>query len=92
MDSDPLDNLLDKVRDEKSFLIFLEALASDKIAEDMKPSIPYSAGAHGWEHGDIGSYLEAAARCAADGGKMLDAPMNAWQRAAEILYGGKFYE
>ncbi|MEP7706759.1 hypothetical protein [Paraglaciecola sp. 25GB23A] len=94
-----LDNLLEMVFDEKSFLNFVQALGEDfheekQIVKDS-PSLPYSNGQLGWENGSIDTMLDAAA---AWGNSTLMNPSNntfsknPWYRCAHILYAGKFYE
>jgi hypothetical protein len=94
-----LDNLLEMVFDEKSFLNFVQALGEDfheekQIVKDS-PSSPYSNGQLGWENGSIDTMLDAAA---AWGNSTLMNPSNntssknPWYRCAHILYAGKFYE
>ena len=85
--------LADKVIDEKSFLIFLDALAEDwndgQTTEAQQPSDPNGAGANGWENGTIGTVLEAAS---AWGQVPRERPENTWTLVAHILHAGKFYE
>lgn len=87
-----LDALLETVRDEKTFVDFLQALAADfdmdrTILEATPEAYAYSAGPLGWEHGTISDYLFAAAAWADP------APTdNPWRRCAEILLAGKVYE
>jgi len=94
-----LSQLADEVHDEKSFLDFVEALRADwkdeKHKESKAPSSPYSAGANGWENGEIGAFLDAAAswgKSSAHGLASYTKPENPWRRAAHILHAGKFYE
>lgn len=104
--SDNLDQLLESVSDEDSFLIFLDALAKDRAEEEVKekanPSNPYGAGANGWQHGSIADFLDAAASWGEsskdgmsfqpDGFPKWEKPSNPWKRCAEIIYMGKHYE
>ncbi|WP_282609320.1 hypothetical protein [Pelagibius sp. Alg239-R121] len=86
------------VRDETSFIEFLDVLAQDKEAEDAlettTPSSPYGPGQLGWENGCIASYLSAATAFGqtylSNGGIAPGA--NPWRVCAEILLGGKYYE
>ena len=52
--------LLEEVRDEPSFVRFVEALAADWNYEARKdkvsPGPASSRGANGWEHGTIGAF------------------------------------
>lgn len=90
--------LADTVHDEKSFLDFVEALRADwdeKEIENKTPSLPYSAGANGWENGEVGAFLDAAAswgKSSIKGMPTYTKPENPWCRAAHILHAGKFYE
>ena len=92
------EDYLDSVVDEKTFLEFLQILSEDWEKEERieakTPSPPYTAGALGWENGDIGSFLEAAAACGIDhlptGG--VEPNSNIWRKAASIIYGGKIYQ
>lgn len=94
-----LSNALDRVTDERSFLDFLTALASDWFSEAeieaTTPSSPYSSGALGWENGSIGAFLEAScawANASAKGLKYYTPSENPWRRTADILMAGKIYE
>ena len=91
--------LADTVHDEKTFLEFLMALSLDweeeQAIEKENPSGPYSAGALGWENGNIGAMLGAAVAWGAStthGAPRYEKPENPWRRAAHILHAGKFYE
>lgn len=94
-----LDALLEKVKDEASFIAFIDALAADFEEEGKRelvnPSQPYTRGALGWENGTIDAMLGASA---AWGNSTAMNPMNnatsqnPWRRCAHILYAGKFYE
>ncbi|MDP9126387.1 MAG: hypothetical protein M3N82_17615 [Pseudomonadota bacterium] len=91
--------LVDQVNDERSFLHFVATLAADweeeREIEAIKPSSPYGAGALGWENGTVGAVLDAAVRwgeASIDGLRFYKKPENPWQRAAQILHAGKFYE
>jgi hypothetical protein len=94
-----LDELLDAVRDEASFLCFLKALENDWEDEHRKetanPSPPYSSGANGWENSTIGAFLESArawGESTKDRENFYKLPFDPWNRAAQIIYAGKFYE
>ncbi len=92
-----LDELLEHVHDEQSFLAFIEALGTD-FAQERKLNTtrsPYEAGAYGWENDTIDSFLESASAWAIDSNKCSPptvAVSNVWQRCAAILLAGKFYE
>ncbi len=94
-----LDELLERVSDEQSFIEFVAALGADfsreRALEKPTPSSPYEAGASGWENGSVDTFLDAAAAWAVATSK--NSPVDAaasdvWQRCAEILLAGKFYE
>ncbi len=89
------ETLLDNVRDEAGFLMFVRALAAD-FAEDRRlleldpDRYRYAAGPLGWENGTIDDFLYAA-----EAGSEAGHPTNAanpWRRCAEILLAGKYYE
>ena len=93
--------LLDEAHDEPSFLKFVQALIADRAyevgKEKIKPSLPYDAGANGWENVTIESYLEAASAwaSASNFGRTLPAGKfndNYWNQFANFLYAGKIYE
>jgi predicted Ser/Thr protein kinase len=93
--------LRDKVHDEQSFLKFIQALIADRTdevkREKIKSSLPYSAGANGWENITIEDYLESASAWAVDSnfGRTLHAGKfnnNSWSQFANFLYAGKIYE
>ncbi len=91
--------IVEDVESEQDFLNFLEALMLDREDEEKKekdnPSSPYGAGANGWENGNIVSFLEAASawgEASINGFELYKKPDNPWNRAAQILHAGKFYE
>ncbi|MEE9338453.1 MAG: hypothetical protein V3U87_10260 [Methylococcaceae bacterium] len=59
-----LNEYLDKVTDQESFLEFVKALQVDKEDENRKEkgnsSNPYSHGWNGWENNTIDGFLESA--------------------------------
>ena len=80
---DDMFNVASRVQDEKSFVEFLHALAADRQDEAA------------WENGTIEAFLDAAAAWGeATTGKDVAAKRNEnpWQRCAQILSAGKFYE
>ncbi|HVW53892.1 MAG TPA: hypothetical protein VHC91_26375 [Trinickia sp.] len=90
--------LLGSVKDEASFIAFVDALASDfameQELEKRNPSSPYGPGALGWENGTVDSVLSAAAawgHASSLRGGATSEP-NPWKRCAMILYAGKWYE
>ncbi len=95
--SDHLDELLDAVCDERTLLIYIDALAIDwehgaRADAADRPS-PYGPGANGWENGTIGSFLEAGAAWARDAAHLVRSKeANPWQHFAQMLRAGKHYE
>lgn len=93
-----LDDFLEKVKDQESFLEFARALQADKedetIKEKAKPSSPYGAGCNGWENSSIEGFLEAAIAWAEDSnfGENFQIEDNPWKKFALFLYCGKIYE
>ncbi|WDR37803.1 hypothetical protein NN484_08705 [Pseudomonas serboccidentalis] len=93
---DDLDELLESVSDEQSFIAFIQALGTDFARERSvsEPLSPYGRGALGWENGSVDAFLEAAGAWAiASSRQAADvSSANVWQRCASILLAGKFYE
>ena len=93
-----LDELLERVVDRESFLVFARALVldyQDKVEkEKVSPSPPYSPGANGWENGSIDNYLDAAISWTEDwlGREHELPPEPSWKSFARFLYAGKYYE
>lgn len=94
-----LDSLLRQVKDEATFIAFIDALAADyseeQETEQESHRSPYSSGALGWQNGTIDAMLGAAAawgNSTAMNPKNNTADQNPWYRCAHILYAGKFYE
>lgn len=94
-----LDELLERVIDEQSFIRFIEALGSDfaseRVLEEMTPSSPYESSVLGWENESVDTFLDAAAAwaTASTRSSSQNVPVsNVWQRCASILLAGKFYE
>lgn len=90
---------IERVIDEQTLLEFIALLAADwdeeREIEQERPSAPYGAGALGWENGSIGAFLDAGYRwgiASIDGLKFYKKPENPWQRIAQVLHAGKFYE
>ena len=86
---------LNNVNSKETFLEFVHALAADRFEEEelekLSPSSPWGPGAKGWEHGTIGAYLDAVARCASANAKKRSEDVS-WKAFAEMLHAGKFYE
>jgi len=93
-----LEDYLDNVKDQKSFIEFVKALQKDKENEDLKeqenPSGPFSPGQNGWENNTIAGYLEAAVAWAEDSdfGEKIEKTTNTWKKLALFMYSGKIYE
>lgn len=91
--------LVEQVNDEKSFLLFVQALEADRRAEDKaqqeKPIDAFGRGPSGWENHSIAGFLEAATAWAetTNFGVSQGIPeSNVWGRIAAYLYCGKIYE
>lgn len=91
--------LEDAVVDERTFLVFLNALAQERLADEEaeaeSPSNSYGPSGAGWECSTIGSYLAAAsdwADASIDGLPLMPKESNPWRRVAQILHAGKAYE
>jgi hypothetical protein len=87
MAQEPFD-LLERVRDETSFVVSLAALATDRAN---------GSEANGWENGTIDEFLASAARWAEESRYGLPLAgytpsSNPWRRCADIIYAGKIYE
>jgi hypothetical protein len=87
------------VRDEQSFIRFIEALGVDfangRLIEKRSPSSPWGPSALGWENLSVDAFFDAAASWADASSRLAqadEAVPNAWQRCAAILLAGKFYE
>ena len=92
-------DLLDLVKDEATFLAFVEALRLDRIEEKerehVSPSSPLGPGANGWQNQTIEQFLGAAVSWAEDTDVGLTQgldPTKPWKRFAVFLYCGKIYE
>ncbi|RPJ53839.1 MAG: hypothetical protein EHM23_30135 [Acidobacteria bacterium] len=91
-----LSKLLDAVEDERTFLLFVEALRADRAAEDSVGQVDsFGRGELGWENHTIEEFLEAALSWAHDShfGQtvgLADAPP--WRKMATFLLAGKSYE
>ena len=86
--------LLEKVKDRASFLIFVAALIADRKQsvekERQRPSSPYGPDANGWENTTIEAFVDAAFRWAEDSEDLPEEP--SWKAFATFLYCGKIYE
>lgn len=70
-----LDALLAHVKDEDSFIRFIEALgddfASGRLLDKASPPVPYGPGCLGWENLSIDAFLESAAAWEAASNRVL---------------------
>ena len=93
-----LNDLLEKVEDEKSFLIFVKALLNERLEdielERKNLSNPFNSSHKGWENLSIENFLEASIAWADDSnfGKSKNITENLWYKFAVFLYCGKIYE
>lgn len=91
-----LNDLLEKVIDQESFLIFVKALYKDKVEdtkiEKQSPSNSYSSSKNGWETSTIEQFLEHAIGWAEDSSFQEDSNHNLWYQFASFLFAGKIYE
>lgn len=86
-----LDELLERVTDEQSFIEFIVALAADFPGGGALDGRIVSD----WENGSVDTFLDAAAAWAVATSRNAQREVwipNAWQRCAAILLAGKFYE
>jgi hypothetical protein len=90
-------DLVSELTDERSFFAFVKALREDRIAKNVvemkNPSNPYSP--MGWENDTIEAFLDAAVAwggSTSQGTAYYAVAVNPWQRVAQILYAGTFYE
>ncbi|WP_298064676.1 hypothetical protein [uncultured Acinetobacter sp.] len=91
--------LLEKVTDSQSFLVFARALVIDrtqaKIREAVQSSMSDIFQEDEWENTSIESFLEAAIAWAEDSDFGITQgllPSNPWRLFAVFLYCGKIYE
>lgn len=93
-----LDDLVERVNDRESFLLFVKVLIEDRelevVEEKKNPSSPYGPGARGWENGSIEQYLDASVAWAEAwiGGEYELPEEASWNSFARFLYAGKYYE
>jgi len=91
--------LIEEVKDEQSFLLFVDALLKDRIAEvnaqEKNPIDECGRGPLGCENHTIEDLLEAAHAWAEStniGATQNLAGVSPWRRFAAFLYCGKIYE
>ena len=94
-----LHELLETVCDEKSFLLFVEALRIDREAEVGAQKVEgisaCDRGQNGWVNHSIETFLEAAQAWAEStnvGASQGIEPNNYWKRFATFLFCGKIYQ
>lgn len=91
-----LNDFLEKVNDQESFLEFARALQADKEDENRKENLGnlYSSGRNGWQNPSIETFLDAAIAWAeaSNFGEKFESVDNLWKRFALFLYCGKIYE
>ena len=87
--------LLEEVKDEASFLLFVKSLITDRETHEGKP-IDEVGFAGDWTNNSISGFLEAAVSWAEDSnfGVRQDSELksNKWKQFAVFLYCGKVYE
>lgn len=77
-------DIANEVKDEKSFLNFINELRNDRINRKEE-----------WENESIEAFLESAydwGKESIQGLRFYDKPDNPWKRCAQIIYMGKIYE
>ncbi len=94
-----LHELLERVKDQETFMVFARALAEDRAlaakAEVGNPAQAYGPDAGGWENRSIEQFLEAAVAWAEGsnfGARQGLDSASPWQKFASFLYCGKIYE
>lgn len=87
--------LLENVKDEKTFLLFVKALITDREPHEDKPSDEVGF-TEDWANNSISGFLESAVAWAEDSdfGIRQDSELetNKWKQFAVFLYCGKIYE
>ncbi len=97
--SEELHEQLEAVKDEASFLKFVEALCQDRIADEAAQKTlgiyPSERGPKGWANHTIDAFLMAAcawAEASAFGKTQGINDEQLWKKFAVFLYCGKIYE
>lgn len=94
-DMKELHEILDEVKDEKSFLEFAKSLMKDRELHEGKP-VDDVGFVGDWANNDIAGFLESAIAWAEDSdfGIRQDSELetNKWKQFAVFLYCGKIYE
>lgn len=89
MDRKSLFEMVNEVKDEDSFLLFIKALSKDRV-DFVNKKVNDE-----WQNETIEKFLEVAhewGEISKSGLEFYDKPDNAWKRCAQILYMGKIYE
>lgn len=90
-----LNDYLEAVVNESTFLAFVEALADDRRVADLTAADAAGEVQNGWENDSIQDFLEAGHAWAQDsafGAKHGLASALPWKKFAVFLYCGKIYE
>ncbi len=91
-----LHNLLERVKDKETFILFIEALADEReLAQEIERANPKSYcidGALGWKNGDISSFLSAGLYCFEDEAFNHPEQEPSWQMFADFFYCGKIMD
>ena len=90
-----LHKILDRVEDQKSFLIFVKALIEDRKPHENKPA-DEAGFIDDWANNSISDFLESAVAWAEDSNFGIsqepELKKNKWKQFAVFLYCGKIYE
>jgi hypothetical protein len=90
-----LDQVLEAVKDESSFLVFVKALVADREQHEDK-AIDEVGFVEDWANNNISSFLESAVSWAEDSNFGInqepELATNKWKQFAVFLYCGKIYE
>lgn len=92
---DNLNDLLDAVVDEASFMAFIGALIADRILANETKIDTFGRDGNGWENHSIEDFLGAAsawANASKFGKNQGLSDTNMWKKFAVFLYCGKIYE
>jgi hypothetical protein len=92
--SDPISQRFEAVKDEETFLLFVEALVEERRQVEGLARTP--DGFQGeWANASISEFLEAGVAWARDSGfgnRPGPKPVNSWQAFALFLIAGRGYE
>lgn len=90
-----LNDYLEAVVDEATFLVFVEALANDRRVADCKAVDAGREVQNSWQNDSIQNFLEAGHAWAQDsafGANQGLSSASPWKKFAVFLYCGKIYE